>query len=97
MGPERDGGFADYGTVAARHVYPSETTLSDAALASFPCSYSKAENMLTRTQVTENDTLLITSALGGVGSAAIQLARPRDARIIAVAGDKKTVGSRCRR
>jgi NADPH:quinone reductase-like Zn-dependent oxidoreductase len=89
IGSECDGGFADYVTVAARHAYPIETTLSDAELASFPCSYSTAENMLTRAQVTENDTLLITGASGGVGSAAIQLAKARGARVIAMAGDKK--------
>jgi len=89
IGSECDGGFADYVTVATRHAYPVETTLSDAELASFPCSYSTAENMLTRAKVTENDTLLITGASGGVGSAAIQLAKVRGARVIAVAGDSK--------
>jgi len=89
IGSECDGGFADYVTVAARHAYPIETALSDAELASFPCSYSTAENMLTRAQVTASDRLLITGASGGVGSAAIQLARARDAHVIAVAGDKK--------
>ena len=89
IGSECDGGFADYVTVAARHAYPVETALSDAELASFPCSYSTAENMLTRAQVTKDDTLLITGASGGVGSAAIQLAKARGASVIAVAGDKK--------
>ena len=89
IGSECDGGFADYVTVAARHAYPIETALSDAELASFPCSYSTAENMLTRAKVTENDTLLITGASGGVGSAAIQLAKARGARVIAVAGGQK--------
>ena len=89
IGSECDGGFADYVTVATRHAYPVETKLTDAELASFPCSYSTAENMLTRAKVTENDTLLITGASGGVGSAAIQLAKARGARVIAVAGDSK--------
>ena len=89
IGSECDGGFADYVTVATRHAYPIETALSDAELASFPCSYSTAENMLTRAQVTASDTLIITGASGGVGSAAIQLARARGAHVIAVAGDKK--------
>jgi NADPH:quinone reductase-like Zn-dependent oxidoreductase len=89
IGSECDGGFADYVTVAARHAYPIETALSDAELASFPCSYSTAENMLTRAQVTEGDTLLITGASGGVGSAAIQLAKARGAHVIAVAGHEK--------
>ena len=89
IGSECDGGFADYVTVATRHAYPIETELSDAELASFPCSYSTAENMLTRAQVTASDTLIITGASGGVGSAAIQLARARGAHVIAVAGHKK--------
>ena len=89
IGSECDGGFAEYVTVAARHAFPIETALSDAELASFPCSYSTAENMLTRAQVTENDTVLITGASGGVGSAAIQLAKVRGAHVIAVAGGKK--------
>ena len=89
IGSECDGGFADYVTVAARHAYPIDSSLSDAELATFPCSYATAENMLTRAQVTEGDTLLITGASGGVGSAAIQLAKARGARVIAVAGGKK--------
>ena len=89
IGSECDGGFADYVTVAARHAYPIDSSLSDAELASFPCSYSTAENMLTRAQVTENDTLLITGASGGVGSAAIQLAKARGASVIAVASSTK--------
>ena len=89
IGSECDGGFADYVTVAARHAYPIDSSLSDAELASFPCSYSTAENMLTRAQVTENDTLLITGASGGVGSAAIQLAKARGASVIAVASGAK--------
>jgi NADPH:quinone reductase-like Zn-dependent oxidoreductase len=89
IGSECDGGFADYVTVAARHAYPIDSSLSDAELASFPCSYSTAENMLTRVKVTENDTLLITGASGGVGSAAIQLAKARGASVIAVASGAK--------
>ena len=89
IGSECDGGFADYVTVAARHAYPIDSSLSDAELASFPCSYSTAENMLTRAQVTENDTLLITGASGGVGSAAIQLAKARGASVVAVASCAK--------
>ena len=89
IGSECDGGFADYVTVAARHTYPIDSALSNAELASFPCSYSTAENMLTRAQVDENDTVLITGASGGVGSAAIQLAKARGARVLAVARESK--------
>ena len=89
IGSECDGGFADFVTVAARHAYPINSKLSATELATFPCSYSTAENMLTRAQVSEDDTVLVTGASGGVGSAAIQLAKVRGARVIAVAGDKK--------
>ncbi len=89
IGSECDGGFADYVTVAARHAYPIDSALSDAELATFPCSYSTAENMLNRAQVSERDTVLITGASGGVGSAAIQLAKVRGARVIGVAGASK--------
>ncbi|OUV59838.1 MAG: alcohol dehydrogenase [Cellvibrionales bacterium TMED122] len=89
IGSECDGGFADYVIGAARHTYPIDSALSNAELASFPCSYSTAENMLTRAQVDDSDTLLITGASGGVGSAAIQLAKARGARVLAVAGESK--------
>ena len=89
IGSECDGGFADYVTVAARHAYPINSALSAPELATFPCSYSTAENMLTRAQVSEDDTVLITGASGGVGSAAIQLAKARGAHVIAVAGASK--------
>ncbi len=84
LGSECDGGVAGYTKVAARHAHRINSTLSDVELASFPCSYSTAENMLTRAGVSAKDTVLITGASGGVGSAAVQLARARGARVVAV-------------
>jgi NADPH:quinone reductase-like Zn-dependent oxidoreductase len=89
LGSECDGGFAEYIVVASRHAYSIESALEDAALASFPCSYSTAENMLRRTRVEADQLVLITGASGGVGSAAIQLARMRGARVIAVTSPEK--------
>ena len=48
FGSECDGGFADYTVVAARHAYRIESKLNDTELASFPCSYSTAENLPAR-------------------------------------------------
>lgn len=48
LGSECDGGFAQYLRVAAAHAHKIQSDLSDVDLASFPCSYSTAENMLTR-------------------------------------------------
>lgn len=58
-------------------------------LASFPCSYSTAENLLHRAGLAAGERVLITGASGGVGSAAIQLARLRGAQVIAVTSPAK--------
>ena len=89
FGSEMDGGFAQYTRVAARHAHAIECDLTDIELASFPCSYSTAENMLTRANVKEGETVLVTGASGGVGSAAVQLARARGAKVIAVTSPSK--------
>ena len=89
FGSECDGGFAQYTKVASAHAHKIESPLSDVELASFPCSYSTAENMLTRINLGEGETVLITGASGGVGSAAVQLAHRRNAKIIAIASEEK--------
>lgn len=89
FGSECDGGFAEFAVVASCHAYKIQSDLSDIELATFPCSYSTAENMLTRTAVTSTDRVLITGASGGVGSAAIQLAKARGAYVIAVTSPAK--------
>ena len=62
--------------------------MSDIELASFPCAYTTAEGMLDRASV-GTETVLITGASGGVGSAAIQLAKRRGATVIAIASSTK--------
>ncbi len=89
LGSECDGGFAEYVSVASRHAYPIRSDLDDVALASFPCSYSTAENLLQRAQVRPGERILVTGASGGVGSAAIQLAAMRGAQVIAVTSPAK--------
>ncbi|MEP1698298.1 MAG: zinc-binding dehydrogenase, partial [Paracoccaceae bacterium] len=66
-----------------------DSDLSDVELASFPCSYSTAENMLTRANVRDGETVLVTGASGGVGSATVQLARARGAKVIATTSPAK--------
>ena len=89
FGSEVDGGFADYCRVPAVHAHAVQCALSDAELASFPCAYSAAENMLTRIGLAAGEKVLITGASGGVGSAAVQLAKRRGASVIAMAGNDK--------
>ena len=89
FGSERNGGFAEYTTTWAQNAIPVSSPLSDAELATFSCSYSTAEGMLTRADVTERDTVLVPGASGGVGGALVQLAKRRGARVIAMTSDAK--------
>ncbi|MEO1687382.1 MAG: zinc-binding dehydrogenase, partial [Pseudomonadota bacterium] len=89
LGSECDGTFAQYVRVASRHAHDVESGWSDEVLATFPCSWSTAENMLTRAGLREGERVLITGASGGVGSAAVQLARARGAEVIALTSPDK--------
>lgn len=89
FGSEVDGAFADYACVPAVHAHRIDSPLSDAELASFPCAYATAENILTRIGLTAGERVLINGASGGVGSAAVQLAKRRGAEVIAIARKDK--------
>jgi NADPH:quinone reductase-like Zn-dependent oxidoreductase len=89
FGSECDGGFAEYTVVAARYAHRINSQLSDVELASFPCSYSTAENLLTRANVGGNDVVLVTGASGGVGSGVIQLAKARGAQVLGITSPSK--------
>ena len=89
FGSERDGGFAEYTTLPAVNALSVTSDMSDAELATFSCSYSTAEGMLTRAAVTTADTVLVPGASGGGGGALVQLAKRRGARVIALASEPK--------
>lgn len=89
FGSEVDGAFADYACVPSTNAYAVNSPLSDAELASFPCAYATAENMLTRIGLKAGEHVLITGASGGVGSAAVQLAKRRGAEVTAIAAADK--------
>lgn len=89
FGSECDGAFAEYTKAPAAHAHSIRSTLGDVELASFPCAYSTAENLLHRSRVAAGDRVLVTGASGGVGSAAVQLAKRRGARVTALAGSSK--------
>ncbi|MDJ1017654.1 MAG: zinc-binding dehydrogenase, partial [Paracoccaceae bacterium] len=89
FGSERDGGFAEYTTIPAANALAVRSDLTDTELATFSCSYSTAEGMLTRARVTGADTVLVPGASGGVGGALVQLSKRRGARVIAMASEVK--------
>lgn len=88
FGSECDGGFAQYAVARSEFTYAVDCDWSDAKLATIPCAYSTAENMLHRAALGA-ERVLVTGASGGVGSAAVQLAKRRGANVIAVAGAGK--------
>lgn len=94
FGSEIDGAFAEYAVAPSRHAHAVDCAWSDAELASIPCAYSAAENMLTRAGLAAGETVLVTGASGGVGSSAVQLAKRRGARVIGVAGADKAAAVR---
>ncbi len=89
FGSECDGGYAEYTIINQHNALAINSALSDAELATFSCSYSTAEGMLTRAAVTNQDTILVPGASGGVGGALVQLAKLRGARVIALASEAK--------
>ncbi|MFK7732563.1 MAG: alcohol dehydrogenase family protein [Pseudomonadales bacterium] len=89
FGSECDGGYAQYTVIDHRNVGAVDCDLDDEELATFSCSYTTAEGMLSRANVVEGDRVLITGASGGVGSALIQLAKRRGAVVIAMASEAK--------
>ena len=79
LGGECDGGFAEYCAVPTRNVHPIETSPSDVELASFACSWSAAEHMMQRVGLGAGQSIVVTGASRGVGTALVQRAKHRGA------------------
>lgn len=80
------GGFGSHVCVDARQVMPlpSGFALDDAA--AFLCTYGTSHHALVdRAQLKAGETVLVLGAAGGVGTAAIQIAKAVGARVIAAA------------
>ncbi|MEX0339739.1 MAG: alcohol dehydrogenase family protein [Arenibacterium sp.] len=89
MASDFDGAFAQFVKVPENEVFAVETDWSDAELATIPCAYGTAENMLHRARVSAGDHVLVAGASGGVGSATVQLAKRRGAKVTAICGASK--------
>lgn len=84
LGSEIDGAFAQFVAVRSSEAFTVNSPMTDIELATFPCAYSTAEGLLARAGVGA-ERIVVTGASGGVGSAVIQLAVLRGARVIAIA------------
>jgi NADPH:quinone reductase-like Zn-dependent oxidoreductase len=89
LGTDFDGAFAEYVKVPTSEVFAVNSDWSDVELASLPCAWGTAENMLHRAGVVAGERVWITGASGGVGSAAVQLAKRRGAHVTALTSRDK--------
>jgi NADPH:quinone reductase-like Zn-dependent oxidoreductase len=88
IGYETQGGYAEHVSVPARNILPIPNHLSFEEAASVPLVFLTAWHMLTtRAHLSPGETVLVWGAGSGVGSAAIQVAKLLDAKVIAVAGN----------
>ena len=94
MASDFDGAFAQFVKVPAAEVFAVDCDWSDAELATIPCAYGTAENMLHRARLGAGERILVTGASGGVGSAVVQLAKRRGAQVSAIAGRDKLAAVR---
>ncbi len=90
MASDFDGAFAEFVKVPASEVFPVGCDWTDVELATIPCAYGTSENMLHRARVGADDLVLVAGASGGVGSATVQLAKRRGARVTAITSRDKT-------
>ena len=90
MGSDFDGAFAQYVKVPITEIFPINSDWSNADLATIPCTYGTAENMLHRAKCGLGDHVFVVGASGGVGSAAIQLAKRRGSYVTAFTTTSKS-------
>ena len=87
LGEEIPGGMAEYVRVPAENLLPIPDVVGFEAAAALPVAYGTALRMLvTRGKVEPGEKVLILGASGGVGTAAVQIARMLGAEVIAAAG-----------
>lgn len=84
LGSDFDGAFAQYVSVPSAEAFSVDCDWSDSELASIPCAYGTAENMVERAGIGSRTRVLVPGASGGVGSAVVQLEKRRGATVIGI-------------
>ncbi len=85
MGTKRYGTYSEFVVVPDQNVFAIPDTLTFEKAAAFPLAYLTAWHMLiTRAKLAPKETVLVVGASAGVAVAAIQIAKFREARILAV-------------
>jgi len=87
------GGYADKVAVPESSVFPIPDSIPFEKGAALPITYQTAHVALHhRARLEPDETILVHAGAGGVGSAAIQIAKAAGARVIATAGGPEKVG-----
>jgi NADPH:quinone reductase len=87
------GGYADKVAVPVSSVFPIPESMPFEKAAALPITYQTSHVALHhRAQLESGETVLVHAGAGGVGSAAIQIAKAAGARVIATAGGTEKVG-----
>lgn len=89
FGSTVEGGYSELALVPAAIAARKPDALSFVAAAALPVAAGTAYDAVTQLDLGPSDTVLVTGAGGGVGIAAVQLARARGARVIGTAGAAK--------
>jgi NADPH:quinone reductase-like Zn-dependent oxidoreductase len=89
LGSDCDGTFAEYVKIPSTNAVTIHCNLTDEELASFPCAYLAALNLIDKAYISPDDTVVVTGASGGVGSAVVELAHAVGAKVIAMVHPSK--------
>ncbi|MBI3291410.1 MAG: zinc-binding dehydrogenase [Elusimicrobia bacterium] len=93
LGAGSDGGYAQFVKVPALNLIPIPGQLSFEEAAAFPLVFLSAWHMLiTRARLQPGHSVLVVGAGGGVGTAAIQIAKLAGARVLAAATTEVKLG-----
>ncbi len=84
------GGYAEFCAASAQLCLPKPALLTMAQTAAIPETFFTVwDNVFTRGQLQEGETLLIHGGSSGIGTTAIQLAKARGAKVFATAGTEE--------
>ena len=91
LGRRRNGGYAEQVAVPGVNCLPCPEELTWEQAAAVPLVFLTAWHMLVgRARVRPGEDVLVIGASGGVGSAAVQVAKLHGARVIATAGERRS-------
>lgn len=91
------GGYADKVVAPVTQVIQIPESMPTSEAAAFPLSYGSAELALERAGLSAGEVVVIGGAAGAVGTACIELAKQRDAIVVACVGDsaKEKIATAC--